>query len=165
MINDFMKQFTLSSTNRAFFEKIHNSPFLILKKWVSVVTKLHHMGLFEWKLFKTNVVNLHHFQSLYDEHERILMNIEKNESFTFLSSSSYSVTFFVQNNVNPFLITNAVCSDMPALTWRQHLFYTMSKLRGWPMKIYFPYMENTFIDQLPIDDNFTLNDDIINNNL
>ena len=160
MINDFMKQFMLSPTNRAFFEKIHSAPFPILKKWVSVVTKLHHMGLFKWETFKMNVVNLHHFQSLHDDHEKILMNIEKGEPFTFLSSSSYSIPFFVQNNVNPFLIKNVTCLDMPSLTWRQHLFYTMSKLRGWPMKIYFPYMENTFIDQLPIDDNFTLNDDI-----
>ena len=49
---------------------------------------------------------------------------------------------------------------MPLLTWRQQLFYTLSQTRGWPMKLYFPFMEETFIDQLPIDDNFTVNDDI-----
>ena len=160
MINDFVKQFNLNSVNKAFFEKIHNSTFSIKNSWNSIVGKLHYMGLFKWRTFKTNVVMLTNLEDMYDNHERVLSHIKKEEPFLFKSSSRFLVPFFVQNKINPFLVKNGRCTDMPSLTWRQQLFYTLSQTRGWPMKLYFPYMEETFIDQLPIDDNFTVNDDI-----
>ena len=82
----------------------------------------------------------------------------KNESFTFLSSSSYSVTFFVQNNVNPFFNNERRMFRYARFDMETTLILYNVQTAWMAMKIF--SMENTFIDQLPIDDNFTLNDDM-----
>lgn len=175
--NDFFSFFTLTKRNTGLLVKNYYSSLDLDNNlsifWHILITNLHFNGILEWDLFGKKAgfgrddEMILDFQNMHKTHYKLLSHAVLNpeDTFQFKKDDKYSVAFFVQQGLNPFLF------DFMDLTeaWHEHLLESKMRLTGWPNNMFFseigknksqlgPYHFMSYASEISLDNAFTLNE-------
>ena len=145
--NTFMRNFKLSEKNMDLLLRQYKKPDAHVY-WQILVTNLHFNGGLSWVYFhkqlNNNMSDIHH---MYQYHMRIVEHVKKQSTTCYFRKDLlYSVPFFVQHGLNPFLFDFMECKEDPSKEWVMQLLETkMKKLIGWPFNMYFSTMAQCWI--------------------
>ena len=137
--NTFMRNFKLSEKNMDLLLRQYKKPDAHVY-WQILVTNLHFNGGLSWVYFHKHLNNkmsdIHH---MYQYHMQIVEHVKKQSTTCYFRKDLlYSVPFFVQHGLNPFLFDFMQCKEDPSKDWVMQLLQTkMKKLIGWPFNMYF----------------------------
>jgi len=150
--------------------------------WFVVVVKLHFNGMIDWNIFydlaefknKKNQSDLQAMQIIHKDHRHILKHMQRsNSEYFFPAYKMYSVAFFIQNGLNPFLFDFMRPKKGGDTDWIAQLLKFKMSIDGWPYNMYLcnaqmhkepntphiqPYLLANYLSEISIDNFFTMNE-------
>ena len=147
--NNFMHHFVLDKANVNLLLTHHKDPHAHVY-WQVLLMNLHFNGSLPWEYFHSkleeeDMSDLHH---MYNYHMQILTHVKNGSGTTyyFRKDLIYSVPFFVQHGLNPFLFDFMQCKEDRSKGWINQLLQTkMTKLIGWPFNMYFSHISKPLV--------------------
>ena len=107
------------------------------------------------------------FQNMHKTHYMLMSHavLHPEDAFQFKKDDKYSVAFFVQQGLNPFLFDFMNSTE----AWHDHLLESKMRLTGWPNNMFFseigknksqlvPYHFMSYASEISLDNVFTLNE-------
>ncbi len=145
-----------------------------------LIVKLHLNGMINWSDFDKianskrasfTETNFNSFNMVHKRHQKVLQYLEKaNTVYLFDKDDRYSVSYFVQQGINPFLFDFMKCSTSD-VEWIEQLLNTKMTIDAWPYNMYFSnihsketpryaekYAFANYASQMSIDNFFTMNE-------